>query len=518
MTVPSPVNKVVGSGNGVTTVWPFAFKVYADSHLQVIYTSAAGADTVLDPSVYVVARNADQNATPGGTVTYTPAIAASTKLTILRVVPFTQDTDIPNQGGFFPEVIEQRLDLMMMATQQLVEEVARALKLSPAQSTIGDLEATDAARAGLVIGFDGSGNLTLLSGGASATVSAAMIPVVAAASLALARTAMGLGSLATLSALVDNTVTLAKLVDVTGPVFLGRITATSGPRSDLTPTQALAGLLATTALQTQGVNALMAGVKVFSKEVIGLTYSNNAGDAANDLDHAAGACADSTGVAWGTLAAMTKRSDATWTAGNNGGALDTGAVGNNQYWIHTVINPTTGASDVLYSLSRTAPTMTLPTAGGFTLFRVTGWFRRLAAAIIPLKTNELSGGGLEYREPTKTLDISSAATVTSGARTLFVLPNVPLGISVVLDVTFSAVDAAVSVFTYLTCPDDVDQTGDAAQGRGHGRSFTTAAFADGARVRTDTSGRIGVRADPLMGAGTMDNFFLSVMFWEWSRR
>ncbi len=196
MTVSSSTNKIIGNGNGVTTSWPFSFKVFDPGHLVVTYTDAAGDETTLDPGQYVVTLNADQDASPGGTVSYSPAIASGTKLTLLRSVPYTQTIDIKNQGGFFPEVLERGFDLMVMQVQQLKEQLARAFKLSPSQSAIGELEASDANRANTYVGFDNSGNLSLYTGVASGTaVSVAMAPVVSAASLSAGRVAFAVPGL-----------------------------------------------------------------------------------------------------------------------------------------------------------------------------------------------------------------------------------------------------------------------------------------------------------------------------------
>src|SRR5262245_55992518 len=60
----------------------------------------------------------------------------------------------------------------------------------------------------------------------------------------------------------------------------------------------------------------------------GLTLSNNAGDAVNDIDIAAGeASADDGSAVMALAAALTKRSDAAWAVGTNQGGLDTGAIG-----------------------------------------------------------------------------------------------------------------------------------------------------------------------------------------------
>lgn len=195
MTVSSSTNKIIGTGNGVTTSWPFSFKVLDADHLVVTYTDAVGDETTLDVADYVVILNADQDASPGGTVTYSPAIADGTKLTILRSVPYTQAIDLKNQGGFFPEVLERGFDLVVMQVQQIKEQLGRAFKLSPSQSAIGELEATDASRANTILGFGPTGLLTLFTGVASSAVSLALQPVISAASLALGRSAMAVPGL-----------------------------------------------------------------------------------------------------------------------------------------------------------------------------------------------------------------------------------------------------------------------------------------------------------------------------------
>lgn len=105
----------------------------------------------------------------------------------------------------------------------------------------------------------------------------------------------------------------------------------------------------------------------------GLALSNNASDAANDIDIAAGSARDSTDVANLVLAsAITKRLDASWTVGNGGGGLDTGSKAvSTWYAIHLIRRPDTGVVDVLFSTSGTAPTM----PANYTQRRRLGWVR-----------------------------------------------------------------------------------------------------------------------------------------------
>ncbi|MDE1154418.1 MAG: hypothetical protein PW735_01665 [Acidobacteriaceae bacterium] len=59
------------AGNGVTTVFPFAFKVFAKTDVSVAVVDSQGNQTALTlDSDYSVALNADQNANPGGNITY----------------------------------------------------------------------------------------------------------------------------------------------------------------------------------------------------------------------------------------------------------------------------------------------------------------------------------------------------------------------------------------------------------------------------------------------------------------
>ena len=69
--------------NGVTTAFPFAFKVFSATDVRVVLADAAGAESDLVLGThYAVALNADQDANPGGTVTTTAAYATGYTLTL----------------------------------------------------------------------------------------------------------------------------------------------------------------------------------------------------------------------------------------------------------------------------------------------------------------------------------------------------------------------------------------------------------------------------------------------------
>ncbi|WP_175982548.1 gp53-like domain-containing protein [Caballeronia zhejiangensis] len=152
-------------GNGATTVFPFTFKVFDKTDLKVLRVDASGTSTTLTlDSDYSVTLNADQNGSPGGSITY-PVIGSPLpsgySLVGLGDLPYDQETDITNLGGFYPEVIEDMVDKSTIQIQQLAENVSRAIVFNEAESTSPVLP-TALGRANTVLGFDSSGALELL--------------------------------------------------------------------------------------------------------------------------------------------------------------------------------------------------------------------------------------------------------------------------------------------------------------------------------------------------------------------
>ena len=122
MTVTTETSSITYTGNGVATNFPYPFKIISSSHLRVskilISTEAV---TSVSSADYTVNGVGDAS---GGSIDYSPALSSLYQLLIERVVPYTQDVDIDNEGGFLPEVVEQQLDLMVMQIQQLKQAVA----------------------------------------------------------------------------------------------------------------------------------------------------------------------------------------------------------------------------------------------------------------------------------------------------------------------------------------------------------------------------------------------------------
>lgn len=161
MTIQSTTRKVQFLGNGVATSFPFTFKAFTTADFQATKTSTTGIDTALVLNTnFSVALNADQNASPGGTVTYPISgspLANGEKLTILTAIAQKQNTDITNNGGFYPQVIEDEFDYLTILSQQLQEIADRTVKIPSSDNVAANTLGNAAARANTILYFDSTG-------------------------------------------------------------------------------------------------------------------------------------------------------------------------------------------------------------------------------------------------------------------------------------------------------------------------------------------------------------------------
>ncbi len=161
MTVSSTANVAKYRGNGATTVFAFPFLVLEETDLIVALQSYATGEmyTPLVAGQYTITG---LGLDAGGSVTITPAIASTFNVVLERRVPYTQLTDIVNQSGFYPEDVERQFDLNVMQVQQLKEILDRTVKFPIGE--VGGVLPAETARAGMFLGFDAGGDVTVLSG------------------------------------------------------------------------------------------------------------------------------------------------------------------------------------------------------------------------------------------------------------------------------------------------------------------------------------------------------------------
>ena len=195
MTVQTETNVAIFEGNGVADEFDYAFRVLDSTHLLVEQLSAT---TGLVTKTYTAGEYTVSGVgTNAGSVTLLAgALSASYHLRVTRVVPYTQELDIVNQGGFYPETVEEQLDLTVMGLQQVGEIADRALVVPPGETGFTLSQASD--RAGKFLAFDAGGDLTETAGMGSdgalrvdlaASGGSALVGFIQAGSGAVARTA-----------------------------------------------------------------------------------------------------------------------------------------------------------------------------------------------------------------------------------------------------------------------------------------------------------------------------------------
>lgn len=117
MTVESTKWEKAYVGTGLLTDYPYDFLIYLPTHLEVIERDTDEVETTLSyPGDYTVTGHTDPD---GGLVKLSSVLALDHKLLIRRLVPVLQETDLRNQGTFFPETHEKRFDLIVMMLQRL---------------------------------------------------------------------------------------------------------------------------------------------------------------------------------------------------------------------------------------------------------------------------------------------------------------------------------------------------------------------------------------------------------------
>lgn len=199
-------------GNGTTATYPYGFKIFAATDLEVtVRNTATDEETTLTyPTHYSVTGVGVRT---GGNVVLVNSAAfawidgsgfleTGYEIAIRRKVDIVQETDIRNQGkAFAPSVHEDQFDYLTMIDQQQQDEIDRSLRVGPSFADIDTL--LPAPVAGSVLGWaDNELSIVnkLLAG--SLSVSAYGQTLLNAATAAAARTLLDVPS--TTEAILDT--------------------------------------------------------------------------------------------------------------------------------------------------------------------------------------------------------------------------------------------------------------------------------------------------------------------------
>lgn len=126
MTVSTEVDHNDYTGNGVTTSFPYTFRIFQKSDLMVQVAD-------LNENITVLTLDTDYAVTgaggySGGAVVLASPLANGWQISISRELPVTQETDLRNQGKFFAEVHEDAFDKLTMLIQQCFGFLRLALR------------------------------------------------------------------------------------------------------------------------------------------------------------------------------------------------------------------------------------------------------------------------------------------------------------------------------------------------------------------------------------------------------
>lgn len=191
MTVSNNYVPIRQLGNGVTTQfsgsWPMLNANYAQVFLenattgvQTPVTQGAGA------SQYTLVFSSS-----GFTVTFNTAPTSANYVVIGRNVALDQTDPYRTSKGFQGQVEEDSFDKLTLIAQDTRSAITRSITVPLGDTATNLILPTAALRANGILGFDGSGNVTLVGGIPSVIISSAMQPVVTAATVAAALALMG---------------------------------------------------------------------------------------------------------------------------------------------------------------------------------------------------------------------------------------------------------------------------------------------------------------------------------------
>ncbi|WP_227120590.1 hypothetical protein [Enterobacter hormaechei] len=126
MTVSTVVDHNDYTGNGVTTSFPYTFRIFKKTDLAVSVVDLSENITVMVLDTDYTVTNAGGYS--GGNVVLTTPLANGWKISIARELEPTQETDLRNQGKFFAEVHEDAFDKLTMLIQQAYSMFRLALR------------------------------------------------------------------------------------------------------------------------------------------------------------------------------------------------------------------------------------------------------------------------------------------------------------------------------------------------------------------------------------------------------
>lgn len=143
MSLSSTTSRVSYTGNGSVDTYSYTFKVFDEDDLLVTVRDTSDVQTTLTKTTDYTVTGV--GATAGGTIVLVNSAQAwldvdgdlktGYVLVIRRKLQIKQETDIRNADSYYPEVIEDQFDSLVMIDQQQQDEIDRSVKLPESVSS-----------------------------------------------------------------------------------------------------------------------------------------------------------------------------------------------------------------------------------------------------------------------------------------------------------------------------------------------------------------------------------------------
>ena len=232
--------------------------------------------------------------------------------------------------------------------------------------------------------------------------------------------------------------------------------------------------------------------------LFGLTLSNNAVDANNDIDISAGACRDAADAANIVLAAgITKQLDTAWAEGTGAGGLFSGAKAiSTWYHVHLIVKDADGTVDAGFDTSVTAANI----PAGWTAYR-----RRAVRTDSSGNILAFHQHGDHFVLDTAVQDVSNSGSTVGALATL----TVPLGVSVLVQLQVWGNGATgPEVYTKISSPAEANTAPSVTYFDVYTNSNAQTAQSE-RLVRSDTSSQVRYRQSDV----STNNFRINTMGW-----
>lgn len=243
MTILSESSRMSYTGNGAVSEYSFTYKIFNEDELLVtVRHPTTGVETELTLTTdYTV----DIASNRTGSITLVNAsqawltsgfLTTSWILVIRRVVDITQETDIKNQGTYYPESHENAFDHMVMISQQLKDELSRSIKVAETDDPLTFTLPTSTERASTFLAFDADGEPIASPGETSVPVSTYIETLLDDTDAATARATLGFsgtGGTADTAQIADGAVTSAKMANMSALSVKGNATNGSTVPTDI---------------------------------------------------------------------------------------------------------------------------------------------------------------------------------------------------------------------------------------------------------------------------------------------